>query len=274
MRDTVKKFVLSTLSPIRRLQKNCDDLQLRVSELETENLRLKNDMQKLLIVPPEPLLDFNADGMKLWDKNLKSLLVPRFVDAYAHLAKIGVHIEFRAYVVCWAAAHAANIPGDFVECGVNDGWLSLTMCKFIDFNLFNKSLFLFDTYNGIPPEQIEPREAERAALHDYSECYEKTRVKFAPFQNAKLIRGKIPDTLSDVRIDRVAYLSIDMNIAKPERDAIEFFWPKLSPGGVVILDDYAFGGYEAQHEAMDEFAAKVGVSILTLPTGQGLIFKI
>src|SRR6185312_4428320 len=101
------------------------------------------------------------------------------------------------------------------------------------------------------------REAQRAALHHYTDCFEKAQRNFAPFFRAKLVRGKIPDTLTAVPIERVAYLSIDMNIEKPERAAIEFFWPKIQRGGVIVLDDYAFGGYEAQHESMDEFAALV-----------------
>jgi O-methyltransferase len=64
-----------------------------------------------------------------------------------------------------------------------------------------------------------------------------------------------------------------MNIAYPERKAIEYFWPKLSCGALVVLDDYGWLGYEEQHEAMDDFAKSVGVEILSLPTGQGLIAK-
>jgi hypothetical protein len=64
-----------------------------------------------------------------------------------------------------------------------------------------------------------------------------------------------------------------MNIAKPERAAIAYFWPKLSHGAIVVLDDYAWQGFEEQKAAMDEFAERVGVEVLTLPTGQGLILR-
>src|ERR1700730_9803803 len=273
MLNTIKHLVLSTVAPVQRLQQNRDELQSRVAAIEGENLLRKGDLQRTLATPPAALFDFDADGMKLWDKNLKSLQDPRFVEAYARGAPDYVHIEFRAYVACWAASHAAKLPGDFVECGVNEGWLSLTICNYLDFNAFGKSFFLLDTYDGIPSEQISERESARAALHHYVDCYEATKTRFAAFPNAKLIKGRVPETLLTASIDRISYLSIDMNIAKPERDAIEFFWPKLATGGVVVLDDYAFSGYDAQHETMDEFAAKMGVSILTLPTGQGLLIK-
>lgn len=245
---------------------------LRARIIETAN-NAATPVAHAAEVAPSVSYDFDADGMKLWDKNLSSLKSRRFVDAYARGIGDVANIQFRAYVCCWAAQHAANLPGDFVECGVNDGWLSLTICHYLDFNSLDKSFYLFDTYEGIPADQIMARERERAALHNYSECYERTKQKFAPFPKVKLVRGKVPDTLPTAKIDKVSYLSIDMNIAKPERDAIECFWPKLSSGGIVILDDYAFGGYEAQHETMDDFAAKVGTHILTLPTGQGIIIK-
>ena len=83
----------------------------------------------------------------------------------------------------------------------------------------------------------------------------------------------MPDSLSTVSIDHVAYLSIDMNITYPERKAIEHFWPKLSSGAIVILDDYGFTPYVEQKLSMDEFAKSAGVAVCTLPTGQGMIIK-
>jgi hypothetical protein len=83
----------------------------------------------------------------------------------------------------------------------------------------------------------------------------------------------VPDTLATVNIQQVAYLSIDMNIAKPEREALEYFWPKLVPGGVVVLDDYGWINYAEQKATIDEFARIKGLNICTLPTGQGIIVK-
>lgn len=145
--------------------------------------------------------------------------------------------------------------------------MSLTICRFLNFNSLNKSFYLFDTYEGIPPDQITERERERAALHRYADCYESTKKAFAPFPRAILVRGRIPETLQSVTIDRVAYLSIDRS-ARPSSSS-----GQNCLRGVVMLDDYAFSGYEAQHETMDEFASRHDVQILTLPTGQGLIIK-
>jgi len=221
-----------------------------------------------------------------WHKNIGFLKDPRFLESYtAGMASgfvspethpINLQLQWRTAVACWAAAHAKHLAGDFVECGVNTGSLSLAICRYIDFNASGKQFFLFDTYKGIPLEQMSARD-QRKNLQDYNQwypdCWDRAVQNFSPYPNAKLIRGTVPETLSQASIDRVCYLSLDMNIAYPERAAIEFFWDKLSPGAPVVLDDYAWEDYSEQKAALDDFAHTRGVEILTLPTGQGLLLK-
>ena len=107
----------------------------------------------------------------------------------------------------------------------------------------------------------------------YEECFATARRNFERFPRARLIRGTVPDTLATTDIDKVCYLSIDMNIVVPEIAAIEHFWDKLVPGAVVVLDDYGWSEHRLQREAMDRFASSRNVQILPLPTGQGLILK-
>ena len=65
-----------------------------------------------------------------------------------------------------------------------------------------------------------------------------------------------------------------MNNAKAEMAAINYLWKFLVVGGVVVLDDYSYGvEFLAQKEVWDNFAKKMNTPILTLPTGQGLLFK-
>lgn len=166
-----------------------------------------------------------------------------------------------------------NHTVDFLQ----DAHFKAAVCKYIDFNHLDKAFYLFDTYCGIPPEQMSEREKSQGRIEmnkvAYRECYEATQASFAAYPRARLVRGKVPDSLSTVSIERVCYLSIDMNVVAPEIAAIEHFWPKLSAGAPVILDDYGKTMFIDQKLAMDEFAARRGVKILNLPTGQGLLLK-
>jgi O-methyltransferase len=79
--------------------------------------------------------------------------------------------------------------------------------------------------------------------------------------------------LPEVAAERVCYLSIDLNCVGPSIEAAERFWPLMSPGAVMVLDDYGFQLFRDQKEAFDLFAERIGVRILLLPTGQGLLIK-
>jgi hypothetical protein len=64
-----------------------------------------------------------------------------------------------------------------------------------------------------------------------------------------------------------------MNVTKPEIDAMEYFWDKLVSGAVLIHDDYGFPQHINQKHAVDAFAKQKNVPVLSLPTGQAIIFK-
>jgi hypothetical protein len=239
--------------------------------------------------PPSDPPSFYADNLAIWAKGAPFLDDERFLRAYRrgmqsghHMGRprgstLDIHLEWRAYVVAWAALHGARLPGDFVECGVNTGIYALTVCEYLDFNALDRDYWLFDTFRGVTDQQLSAREraAGRSALSAafYSECYDLAQRNFAPFARARLVRGSIPETLDTVDVKQVAFLSIDMNVALPERAALAHFWPRLSPGACVVLDDYGWHGHEEQRDALDGFAAEAGVRVLALPTGQGLIIK-
>jgi hypothetical protein len=231
---------------------------------------------------------YDADYLTVWHKIPSFMTDQRFMSAYMRGMDSGhsigrpkesredIHIEWRIAVCCWAGLHATRLPGDFVECGTNTGIMSLAVCEYADFNKTGKNFYLFDTFVGVPESQIAPEEHALNRANEnsmYFDCYELALRNFAPFKKAKLIRGKVPDTLATVEIDQVAYLCIDMNILEPERAALAYFWPKLVTGAVVIFDDYGWTPYYMQKKVHDEFARSVGTEILMLPTGQGLMIK-
>ncbi len=211
---------------------------------------------------------------------------PVFKTAYARGIKAshGVNPEFewRVHVALWAATNALAVPGDFVECGVNAGFISSAILSGLKWNETKKRFYLIDTFSGPVLTQFSAAEVQNGrrkiaetALDAgaYVTDLERVRANYAEWPGARVVKGAVPDVLPALEIERVAFLHIDMNCAYPERMALEYFWPRLSPGAIVLLDDYAYLGHERQTETMDEAAALFGVPILGLPTGQGLLMK-
>ena len=203
----------------------------------------------------------------------------RFKAAYAAGLSTGSwphgDLHWRAHVICWAAARGAALEGDFVECGVNHGGFALTAMKYVNFERLGKRFFLLDTFEGLVDEQLSLDERQLGLRGGgYEPCYETVLRTFESYgPTVKIIRGKVPETLEQVNCKSVAFLSIDMNAKEPELAAAEYFWDRLSPGAAMVLDDYGWKKHAAQRLAFDEFARSHRVSLLVLPTGQGLILK-
>ena len=212
---------------------------------------------------------------------------PAFQRAYARgVAAIGgvdtYRWHWRVHIGLWAAKLGVELEGDFVECGVNRGFLSSAIMEYLDWNSRQRDFWLLDTFAGLDARFVSAAESAAGALRRNEESLRSgfyvrgadgVRANFAQWPRARLIEGPVPQTLDRVTAARVAYLHLDMNIAPPETAALAHFWEKLSAGAPVLLDDYAYLGHSAQRQALDEFARARGLAICALPTGQGLIIK-
>ena len=190
--------------------------------------------------------------------------------------------QWRVHVGLWAAGVAAKLPGDFVECGVNRGFLSSAIMTLLNWNATGRTFYLLDTFAGIDPRHLSGETASRDLIarnaHDiksgfYTFDVEAVRRNFSEWHLARIIVGPVPDTLEQIVSSKIAFVHLDMNCPQPEIDAAQYLWPRMVTGAVMLLDDYAYQGFGAQKIAMDGFAMQKGVPILSLPTGQGLLIK-
>jgi hypothetical protein len=228
-------------------------------------------------------LTYNQDGLAT-RHNADFMRDARFLEAYRaglENAPAGTQVEWRVHVALWCATQAAGLPGDFVECGVHTGILSGAVMTWLDFARHSdRRFYLFDTWQGIPEEQISQEEkrfgvaAMNRKYQDGDAIHAGVVRKFSRWPNAVVVRGRVPESLEAMQASgQVAYASIDMNVAAAEMAAIEFLWPRLVPGALVLLDDYGWAAHVNQKHAWDGFARQRGVMILGLPTGQGLLVK-
>lgn len=223
---------------------------------------------------------YNQDGLQSLH-NHDFMLNPDFSRAYERgvtASKQDYHWHWRVHIGLWAAFSASRLNGDFVECGVNRGFLSSAIMDYLNWDSLNKTFYLMDTFTGIDEHYLSETERNQKVLrrnidHGYTKNLDEVRANFEQWQNIHIIEGPIPDTLNSVETNRIAYLHLDMNNAIPEVAAFNFFWDRLVPGAFILLDDYAYKGYEAQYAAMNQAAEAKGVKIASLPTGQGLVLK-
>lgn len=225
---------------------------------------------------------FHSDGMTLSNSS-DCLNDPDIARAYRDSLAVGdwrgdgsLHdMRWRYYIVCRAAQLAFSLPGDFVECGVYRGGYARAILSYLPFKQSGRTYHMLDTFEGLKADLVTESEKERGILSAYAhydECYEDVRRMFAD-DPVKIIRGAVPGTLAQCEARQIAYLSLDMNCAQPEVDAAEYFWDRITPGGVILHDDYNFPLHVEQRHAMDDFAKRKNAVLIALPTGQAMIFK-
>ncbi len=203
---------------------------------------------------------------------------PEFQDKiYKESAPLTLVSEDRAYLLYMFARYAATLGGDFAECGVYKGGTALLLSKVMEKAQDNggqgKSLFLFDTFQGIPNEITTARDGyDLGWFSDTS--YQAVQGLFRGKGFVKIHPGCIPETLNPVADRRFAFVHIDVDVYSSTKACMEFFYPRLVKGGILIDDDYGLPRYKfAARKAMDEFFADKAEKPISLRTGQSLIIK-
>jgi O-methyltransferase len=166
-----------------------------------------------------------------------------------------------------------GISGDIVECGVWRGGsmmaVALTMMRL---GQPNRKLHLFDTFEGMPPSaDIDRGHAGRLASENRktspwstpdSWCMagidEVKQNLFAtgyPSDLLCFVQGRVEETIPQHAPESISLLRLDTDWYESTRHEFEHLYPRLVPGGVLILDDYGF--WQGARRATDEYLATV-----------------
>lgn len=181
----------------------------------------------------------------------------------------------RCYLLHHFCRAALLRPGAVAECGVFQGGTAHLLSQTVqDFGDGERALHLFDTFQGMPPDTNPKRDyhapgAFSATSLDY------VRRRLAAFDFTVFHPGRVPDTFVDLDLQACfCFVHLDMDIYEATLQACRWFWPRMVPGGIIILDDYGFYPYRfAARAAADEFFANRAETPIALPTGQGLVIK-
>jgi O-methyltransferase len=168
-------------------------------------------------------------------------------------------------------------PLNFVECGVADGITSYFLLNELDSvkGDVKYTLHLYDSWEPMREDQLVPSEFKNIGAYENSDL-DRTKKNLSRFlENIVIHKGFIPESLTadpPSPTDSIAFMHIDLNSSSPTLAALEFFYPKMTTGGVIVFDDYGWKEYRETKEIIDTFfSSKPGI-LLKMPTGQGLFF--
>lgn len=220
---------------------------------------------------------FVGDGLATWLKTVPFLEDARFMeiaDRHTDLLPIR-NWHWNLMVAAWAVQRARALDGDLVELGVFKGHTTLFCAEYLGFADWPKRWWLYDTFEGIPDDQVDPAFAvsNKEAYNAGSFSFEEVRTRFAAFPNIDVIKGRVPEVLAERSPPRIAFLHVDLNNVAAEIAALDILFDRVTPGGVILFDDFGWAVSRAQYDAEVAWFAARGEQILPLPTGQGLYIK-
>ena len=162
-----------------------------------------------------------------------------------------------------------TLEGDTAECGTWRGGSSWLICKATQGS--GKTHHAFDSFQGL--SRPDPRDGPHFKAGELAVTEEDFRSRLKEFDHLKVFSGWIPSRFSEVQERTFSFVHVDVDLYQPTRDSVEFFYPRLVRGGVLLLDDYGFEICPGARQAVDEFFDGKAEPVLELPTGQGLVFK-
>ncbi len=165
-----------------------------------------------------------------------------------------------------------SVSGDVAELGVYKGGSAKMTARILQDKSSAKTLYLLDTFTGMPPLTNEEYDSHRAG--DFVDTtIHGVREYLKECENVEFVQGLFSHTLPTLTNRKFSFVHIDADIYSSMKEACEFFYSKLPVGAVMLFDDYGSPTCIGAKKAVDEFFADKKERPISLFTGQAFIYK-
>lgn len=214
---------------------------------------------------------------KAVDENFRVLY--KKYQSYSMIHWPGLYTAYRA------AEHIRNhdITGAVVECGVWKGGCTAIMAEILKGMNVVPEFYLYDTYEGMS----EPTEDDYSMSTDISagKLYEDYKGEWSvgaletvknvmtrtgyPEEKLHYVRGKVEETIPETIPEKIALLRLDTDWYESTKHELEYLYPRLVKGGILIVDDY--GAWAGSKKAVDEYFSDKKMPFMTYGASTGNI---
>ena len=146
-----------------------------------------------------------------------------------------------------------GIPGSLAELGVYKG----DTARKINALFPDRPLYLFDTFEGFDARDVEKAKAQgfsQAEKGGFSGTSPEAVLSRLPFPERAIVRqGYFPETAAGLEAERFALVSLDADLFAPILAGLEFFYPRLNPGGAILLHDFDSRRFPGAGKAVEAY---------------------
>jgi hypothetical protein len=158
--------------------------------------------------------------------------------------------------------------GSVAECGVFQGEFACEINRVFS----KKKFYLFDTFTGFDKRDIAVEEKKHFSEYKeghFSITSEELVLSKLPYaENAIIRKGYFPETAEGIS-DRFCFVNLDLDLYQPTLAGLEYFYPKMVAGGIILIHDYFSEGYKGVKESVKNFSIK-NEGLRIFPIGDGI----
>lgn len=272
LKINLKKIIKSSF---RRLGLEiCRYSSLSLSKIQESELGEKRYSKNLLY-------EADVDFQKFYSEGIRISKTPD-ARGFAYFSKR----EERFYNLIQFFSQIHSINGEIIECGCWKGLSSYLICNYLRIhnpNFQGENFVIVDSFEGLS----EPSEFDRITdlavtgkeeesgqpAGAFAASIDEVKHTLSEFPNITYFKGWIPSVFDSLPEATYKFVHIDVDLYEPVHASIQYFYPRLVWGGVIIFDDYGSLYWPGARKAVNEYCLTNKISLLRLSTGQAVIWK-
>ncbi len=188
----------------------------------------------------------------------------RFMRIRSSIRGMSLVDDERCYLLYQLAKRALDLRGAAAEIGVYKGGTARLLTEVFG---KDKKLYLYDTFEGMPECSDKDNYCTKGMFSDTS--LDAVRAFVGSAGDVEIYKGLFPQSIPPNAEELYAFVHVDVDIYQSVKDCVDYFWPRMVPGAVMVFDDYGFPTCLGARRAVDEY----GFRTVYLGTGQALWIK-
>jgi hypothetical protein len=172
---------------------------------------------------------------------------------------------YEAYTIYSLALAQSRLEGEMAEVGVYEGGTARMICEAKG----ERTLHLFDTFAGLPTSSTADRAVHRE--NQFACSLESVQGYLSGQRGVEFHVGRFPESAAGLEERRFSFAHFDVDLYESTRGCLEWFYPRMVPGGVMISHDYSV--LAGVKQAFNEFLADKPEGLIELPSTQCMVIK-
>ena len=164
-----------------------------------------------------------------------------FIEVFSKVQTHSMVDRYRCYELWDLVNQSAKVNGALIEIGVWRGGTGALIAKQASLCNISDPVYLCDTFQGVVKASNKDASYRGGEHSDTEEEIVKRLVKRLNLRNVTILKGIFPEETGDkIAHEKFRFCHVDVDVYNSAKDIVDWIWPRMSIGGILVFDDYGF----------------------------------